>query len=159
MWTSLADIIERPSNVLELLGESLPTVNGYFVSLLVTKTLAGLPIVFLRVGALGRMLFLRTFFSEKKLTQRELDAVYRPENVMYGWEVRRRNIAVNGEASHLSFSHFSVLRYSCSFSSHLQFPTQLLVIVICFTYACKYPSRLFWFVFFPSSDDAFSSLL
>jgi hypothetical protein len=101
LWTSLADIIERPSNVLELLGESLPTVNGYFVSLLVTKILAGLPIVFLRVGALGRMVFLRAFFSTEKLTQRELDAVYRPDNVMYGWEVRRRSIVENGEASSL----------------------------------------------------------
>lgn len=42
---------------------------------------------------------------EKMLTQRELDEVYRPENVQYGWE----------------------------------FPTQLLVIVICFTYACICP--------------------
>jgi hypothetical protein len=39
------------------------------------------------------------------LTQRELDEVYRPENVQYGWE----------------------------------FPTQLLVIIICFTYACICP--------------------
>ena len=100
LWTSLADILERPSNVLHLLGESLPTVNGYFVSLLVTKILAGLPIVFLRVGALSRMVFLRALFSKKKLTQRELDAVYRPDNVMYGWEVRCR-IAENGEASSL----------------------------------------------------------
>ena len=101
LWTSLADILERPSQVLELLGESLPTVNGYFVSLLVTKMLAGLPIVFLRVGALCRMVFLRALFSKEKLTQRELDAVYRPDNVMYGWEVRPRSFAENGEASSL----------------------------------------------------------
>jgi hypothetical protein len=98
LWTSLADILERPSNVLELLGESLPIVNGYFVSLLVTKILAGLPIVFLRIGALGRMVFLRALFSKEKLTQREIDAIYRPDNVMYGWEVRRRSVADNGEA-------------------------------------------------------------
>jgi hypothetical protein len=74
---------------------------GYFVALLVTKTLAGLPMIFLRFGALSRMLFLKTLSNEKKLTQRELDAVYRLENVQYGWE----------------------------------FPTQLLVVVIVFTYA------------------------
>jgi len=34
---SLADIIDHPSNILELLGESLPTMVGYFVALLVTK--------------------------------------------------------------------------------------------------------------------------
>lgn len=72
---------------MELLGRSLPTVVGYFVALLITKILAGLPMVFLRVGALSRMLFLRAMFSRKMLTQRELDEVYRPENVQYGWEV------------------------------------------------------------------------
>jgi hypothetical protein len=164
LWTSLADIIERPSNVLQLLGESLPTVNGYFVSLLVTKILAGLPIVFLRVGALSRMMFLRAFFSEKKLTQRELDAVYRPDNVMYGWEVRRRNIAVNGEARRFSacssFSHFFMLYCACSITSLLQFPSQLLVIVICFTYACKCPSRLLFVCFLPRHvTNSFSSPL
>lgn len=105
LWRSLADILERPQNMLELLGRSLPTVVGYFVALLLTKILAGLPMVFLRIGALSRMVFLRSLFSKKMLTQRELDEVYRPENVQYGWE----------------------------------FPTQLLVIVICFTYACICP--------------------
>jgi len=90
LWRSLADILESPQNVLTLLGKSLPTVVGYFVALLITKILAGLPMVFLRVGALGRMVFLRTLFSKNMLTQRELDEVYRPENVQYGWEVRRR---------------------------------------------------------------------
>ena len=78
---------------------------GYFVALLVTKTLAGLPMIFLRVGALSRMLFLRLVSDGAKLTQRELDALYRQENVQYGWE----------------------------------FPTQLLVVVIVYTYAIICP--------------------
>jgi hypothetical protein len=78
---------------------------GYFVALLVTKTLAGLPMIFLRVGALSRMLFLKLASNSSKLTQRELDAIYRQENVQYGWE----------------------------------FPTQLLVVVIVFTYAVICP--------------------
>jgi len=102
---SLGDIIDKPSHILELLGQSLPTMVGYFIALLVTKILAGLPMVFLRFGALSRMLLLRTLTDEKKLTQRELDAVYRLENVQYGWE----------------------------------FPTQLLVAVIVFTYAVICP--------------------
>lgn len=105
LWRSLADIIDRPSNVLRLLGQSLPTMVGYFVALLVTKILAGLPMIFLRFGALSRMLFLKAISAEKKLTQREMDAVYRQENVQYGWE----------------------------------FPSQLLVIVIVFTYAIICP--------------------
>lgn len=102
---SLADILDHPSNILQLLGKSLPSMVGYFVALLVTKILAGLPMIFLRFGALARMLFLRILSDEKKLTQRELDSVYRLENVQYGWE----------------------------------FPTQLLVVVIVFTYAVISP--------------------
>eukprot|EP00523_Entomoneis_sp_CCMP467_P008539 CAMPEP_0168737984 /NCGR_PEP_ID=MMETSP0724-20121128/10690_1 /TAXON_ID=265536 /ORGANISM="Amphiprora sp., Strain CCMP467" /LENGTH=1061 /DNA_ID=CAMNT_0008785295 /DNA_START=92 /DNA_END=3277 /DNA_ORIENTATION=- len=103
---SLADILDHPSNILGLLGDSLPTMVGYFVALLVTKIMAGLPMVFLRFGALSRMLILRLLASsEKRVTQRELDWVYRLENVQYGWE----------------------------------FPTQLLVVVIVFTYAIICP--------------------
>lgn len=102
---SLSDIIDRPSNLFQILGYSLPRMAGYFVALLVTKILAGLPMIFLRFGALSRMLLLKTLSNEKRLTQRELDAVYRLENVQYGWE----------------------------------FPTQLLVVVIVFTYAVICP--------------------
>lgn len=38
---SLGDILDHPSNILQLLGESLPTMVGYFVALLVTKIMAG----------------------------------------------------------------------------------------------------------------------
>lgn len=106
LWQSLSDILDHPSNLLELLGQSLPSMVGYFVALLVTKILAGLPIVFLRVGALSRMLLLRSLTPQaEKVTQRELDEIYRPENVQYGWE----------------------------------FPAQLLVIMIVFTYAVICP--------------------
>lgn len=89
-----------------LLGKSLPTVVGYFVSLLLTKILAGLPLISLRGGALSRKLLYRLLFSQTSLTQRELDEIHHPENVQYGWE----------------------------------YPMQLLVIVICFTYACELPA-------------------
>ena len=102
---SLAEMIDHPSTILQLLGESLPTMVGYFVALLVTKIMAGLPMIFLRFGALTRMLMLRILSSEKKLTQRELDWVYRLENIQQGWEL----------------------------------PSQLLVIVIVFSYAIMAP--------------------
>ena len=73
---SAADIIQRPSAGLEVLGNSLPKMVGYFISLLVTKILAGLPMVILRVGALGRYLILRMIYRTKYLTQRELENVY-----------------------------------------------------------------------------------
>jgi hypothetical protein len=34
---SLKDILDHPSNIVQLLGESLPTMAGYFIALLVTK--------------------------------------------------------------------------------------------------------------------------
>jgi Calcium-dependent channel, 7TM region, putative phosphate len=106
LWRSLAEIVDHPSSLLELLGSSLPSMVGYFVALLVTKILAGLPMVFLRVGALSRMLVLRSLTPQAaRLSQRELDEVYRPDNVQYGWEV----------------------------------PTQLLAIMIVFTYAVICP--------------------
>jgi hypothetical protein len=110
LWKSAADIIARPSAVLEILGNSLPTVVGYFISLIITKILAGLPMVFLRFGALSRFLLLRLITRRNYLTQHELNSIYRVQPIYYGWE----------------------------------YPTQLLVIVICFTYACISPVILFF---------------
>eukprot|EP00536_Pseudo-nitzschia_multiseries_P008702 jgi/Psemu1/257464/estExt_Genewise1Plus.C_2260019 len=108
VWKSLADIIDHPTSILTLLGESMPFMVGYFVSLLVTKVLVGLPTVFLRFGALTKMCLRRMLSSPDKLTQRELDEMYSPENVLYGWE----------------------------------FPAQIFVIMIIFTYAVICPMIL-----------------
>eukprot|EP00566_Odontella_aurita_P003015 CAMPEP_0113599678 /NCGR_PEP_ID=MMETSP0015_2-20120614/42281_1 /TAXON_ID=2838 /ORGANISM="Odontella" /LENGTH=1029 /DNA_ID=CAMNT_0000507843 /DNA_START=376 /DNA_END=3466 /DNA_ORIENTATION=+ /assembly_acc=CAM_ASM_000160 len=105
VWKSLADVLEHPAEVLEILGESIPMMVGYFMAFLVTKILAGLPTIILRVGPLSRMIFLRSCFRHSKLSQRELDEVYRAETIQYGWE----------------------------------YPTQLLVIMIVFAYACISP--------------------
>lgn len=102
---SLANILNHPGNVFELLGRSFPTVVGYFITLLITRTLAGLPLILLRFGALSRWMFLKCCFKEKYLNQMELDEVNRKEMLFYGWE----------------------------------YPMQLLIIVICFTYACISP--------------------
>jgi hypothetical protein len=105
VWKSLSDIIDHPTSILILLGESLPFMVGYFVSLLVTKILVGLPSIFIRAGALSKMCLRRMLSSHGKLTQRELDEMYSPENVLYGWE----------------------------------FPAQIFVIMIIFTYAVICP--------------------
>ena len=114
LWKSAADILARPSAGLEILGNSLPTVVGYFIALIITKILGGLPLVILRLGALSRYLLLRLITRDELLTQRELDQVYRAEPLLYGWE----------------------------------YPTQLLVIVICFTYACISPVILIFGAFY-----------
>jgi len=105
IWDALYKIVDHPGNAFAILSASFPSVVGYFVSLLMTKTLAGLPIVMLRVTDLGRYLFYKLCFRERKMTQRELDNIYKPAMLQYGYE----------------------------------YPTQLLVIVICFTYACISP--------------------
>lgn len=105
IWKALADILDHPAEILEILGESIPMMVGYFLSLLITKIFAGLPMVMLRAGALSRIALLRACFGYAKLPQRELDKVYRNDNVYYGWE----------------------------------YPSLMLVIMICFAYACMSP--------------------
>ncbi|KAL7539932.1 hypothetical protein ACHAXR_009727 [Thalassiosira sp. AJA248-18] len=75
---SLGEIIEHPSNILAILGKSLPNVVGYFATFVMTKVFAGLPIILLRAPALSRMLFIKAFFREKFLTQAELDEAHYP---------------------------------------------------------------------------------
>jgi len=108
IWESLFKIIDEPRQALSILGRALPQVVGYFISLLLTKIMAGLPMVLMRSGAASRLLLLRGLFSKDKLTQREIDEVYRPQELWYGWE----------------------------------YPTQLLVVIICFTYAVISPCIL-----------------
>ncbi|KAL7549353.1 hypothetical protein ACHAWF_012625 [Thalassiosira exigua] len=110
---SLGEIIEHPTNILAILGKSLPNVVGPSnVSCPPISVFAGLPIVLLRMRALTRMLFIKLCFREKYLTQKELDEVYYPRvhaQIWYGWE----------------------------------YPNLLLVIVICFVYSCICPIILF----------------
>ena len=94
LWTSLGAIIDHPQHLLYILGNSLPKLAGYFISLLLTKTLAGLPIVLLRVGALSRMTFLKSCFNRRRLTQRELDEVHRKQPIYYGWEYPTQFLAI-----------------------------------------------------------------
>jgi len=105
LWSALSQVVDHPGKILDILGKCFPTVVGYFVTFLMTKTLAGLPIVMMRFVALVRMLFLKLCFRQKFLTQRELDEVYKNPKLLGGYE----------------------------------YPNQLLVIIICFTYACISP--------------------
>lgn len=79
-------VMDHPGSIFEILGKSIPHLVGFFVSLLVTKTLAGLPIIMLRVTPLFRQVFLRLLFRQKFLTQRELDEVYKRDTLLGGWQ-------------------------------------------------------------------------
>ena len=71
--------MEHPSNMLVILGKSLPNVVGYFATFLMTKIFAGLPLICLRFEPLFRLLFLKLCFREKYLTEAEIDEVYYPQ--------------------------------------------------------------------------------
>eukprot|EP00986_Skeletonema_menzelii_P004681 scaffold1625_cov144-Skeletonema_menzelii.AAC.10 len=86
---SLNEIIEHPTNILAILGKSLPNVVGYFATFVMTKLLVGLPMILMRFGPLLRMVFIKLCFREKYLTEKELHEVYHPEKfaqLWYGWE-------------------------------------------------------------------------
>ena len=110
---SLGEIVEHPSNILAILGKSLvsklslsflvhlgvhklhsslplqPNVVGYFATFIMTKILAGLPMILLRIGPLLRMVFIKLCFREKYLTAAEMQEAYYPEKysqLWYGWE-------------------------------------------------------------------------
>jgi hypothetical protein len=102
---SLAEILDHPSNAFAILGESVPTVVGYFVMFVLTKILAGLPIILLQVGPLLKRTLSTLMCRDRVLTQRELDEAYKPVPLDLGRE----------------------------------YPNQLLIIVIMFTYATISP--------------------
>jgi hypothetical protein len=102
---SLAAIIEDPSQVFVILGKSVPSVVGYFVMFVLTKLLAGLPLVFLQSGTLFHRIISIALCRDRISTQRELDEAYKPLPLDLGQE----------------------------------YPNQLLVIVIVFTYATISP--------------------
>jgi len=86
---SLGEIIEHPSNILAILGKSLPNVVGYFATFIMTKVLVGLPTILLRVFPLIRMTLIKLCFREKYLTETELHEAYYPRKysqIWYGWE-------------------------------------------------------------------------
>lgn len=75
--------------IVAILGKSLPNVVGYFVTFIMTKFLAGLPLTLLRIGALFRTVFIRLLFREKYLTKSEIEEARHPaqmSQIRYGWE-------------------------------------------------------------------------
>lgn len=102
---SRLSLTNTQGSIFAILGRSLPTMVGFFISLLMTKTMAGLPMKLLQLPVLAKKTLIKTLFRQKFLTQQEIDEVYKKEYLDTG----------------------------------VWYPDQLLVIVICFTYACISP--------------------
>eukprot|EP00814_Leptocylindrus_danicus_P009946 CAMPEP_0116005614 /NCGR_PEP_ID=MMETSP0321-20121206/1263_1 /TAXON_ID=163516 /ORGANISM="Leptocylindrus danicus var. danicus, Strain B650" /LENGTH=724 /DNA_ID=CAMNT_0003474061 /DNA_START=48 /DNA_END=2219 /DNA_ORIENTATION=+ len=84
VWRSLGDIVENPSKGFQYFGAVFPTMVGYFISFLIVKILGGLPMVLLRLGAVLRLAFLNMLCGKRK-TQRQVDNVYKKQELLYGW--------------------------------------------------------------------------
>jgi hypothetical protein len=89
---SLGEIVEHPGNMLAILGKSLPNVVGYFATFIMTKILAGLPLILLRFGPLIRLIFIKLCFREKYMTQAELDEAYYPQ--MFSQVIWNRGLTI-----------------------------------------------------------------
>lgn len=97
--------------------------------------------VLLRPGYLIRMLLLKMFCREKTLTQQELDEMHKKKTLSYGWEVSQFEHYLLAFREQMTCciltTSLTMVRFLLYFSN--QYPTQLLVIVICFTYSVISP--------------------
>jgi len=117
IWESMRYIVDKPEHMFEILGSTLPTMAGFFISLLITKTLAGLPMVLINAFPLLKILLMKVKWG-KAVLQREMKAEFQKEDFDYGYI----------------------------------YSNLVLVLVICFTYACISPILLpFGAIFFLGS--------
>jgi hypothetical protein len=84
---SLSEIIAHPSSSFAILAETVPTVVGYFVMLLLTLIFVALPLKLLRLPALFNALLLKLSCKEKYLTPREVDEMYSSQSLDTGYFV------------------------------------------------------------------------
>lgn len=84
--TSIHAVINSPSNILSILGASLPSVSTYFVSLVIVKSFTALPLELMRIGPLLAILGVKSCSDKKKCTRRELrSGAFADPPMLYGW--------------------------------------------------------------------------
>eukprot|EP00592_Proboscia_alata_P013410 CAMPEP_0194389790 /NCGR_PEP_ID=MMETSP0174-20130528/105996_1 /TAXON_ID=216777 /ORGANISM="Proboscia alata, Strain PI-D3" /LENGTH=889 /DNA_ID=CAMNT_0039182413 /DNA_START=1048 /DNA_END=3717 /DNA_ORIENTATION=+ len=114
IFFALQTIVDKPEHMFEILGGVFPKMAGFFISFLITKTLAGLPIVLINMKPFLKMLLIRMKMNEEdgyKKTKAAFDAEMFPFGRVYA--------------------------------------NLILVLVICFTYACISPLLLpFGYLYF-----------
>ena len=86
LFESIGKIADNPSDILKLLGDSLPTVATYFMDIIIVKILTGLPLELLRVFPLLMMIFYQKCTDRKKRTLRECrSGIYENPQIYYGY--------------------------------------------------------------------------
>lgn len=72
IFGALSDAIADPSSVIALLASSLPGVSTFFINLMLSLLLSGVPLQLLNIAPVITYKLYRTMFPEKKLTARKL---------------------------------------------------------------------------------------
>lgn len=72
IFGALSDVISDPTSIVSQLAASLPGVATFFLNLLLTFLLSGVPLSLLRIGPVAIYKLYRACFSERKLTRRVL---------------------------------------------------------------------------------------
>lgn len=84
--TALHQILDSPSNILSILGSTLPSFSIYFANLVIVKTFTAVPIEMLRLWPLFQILTWNYVLDKKRCTARELQAgAFSDPPMLYGW--------------------------------------------------------------------------
>ncbi|RYG62290.1 hypothetical protein EON64_18035, partial [archaeon] len=84
--TSLNQIIDNPSAILSILGNSVASFSIYFANLMITRTFTGIPIEMLRIFNLLDIALVYLCKDKRKCTRRELrTGAFADCPMLYGW--------------------------------------------------------------------------
>ena len=84
--SSINQIIASPSNILNIVGGSLPQFSIYFATLIATKTFTAVPLEMLRTWPFIEILSVQLCLNKKKCTRRELrEGALADRPMLYGW--------------------------------------------------------------------------
>lgn len=83
---SLHQILEDPTSILSILGNSVPSFSIYFANLLITRAFTGIPIEMLRIFPLLDIVIVMFCADKKRYTRRELSSgAFADPPMLYGW--------------------------------------------------------------------------
>ncbi|CAN0039926.1 unnamed protein product [Ectocarpus sp. 4 AP-2014] len=84
--SALQEILDDPTSVLSILGETFPAVAVYFLDVIVVKLFVGLPFELLRGWPLIRVLWSQRCTNRDFATEREIrTGPFGPAELLYGW--------------------------------------------------------------------------
>lgn len=84
--TSLHSILNHPSSIMSILGNSVPTFSIYFANLIITRTFTGIPIEMLRIFPSLSYYSTTLLNDKKKCTRRELKlGIFADPPIAYGF--------------------------------------------------------------------------